>query len=41
MMRKQDSGFGIQDSEDTPMGIMILSLMPMVMLFWVLIERGL
>ena len=40
-MRKQDSGSGIQDSEDTPMGVMILSLMPMVWLFWFLLERGL
>ena len=30
-----------QDSEDTPMGVMILALMPMVWAFWFLIERGL
>ena len=40
-MRKQDSGFRIQDSDDTPIGLMIIMLMPMVWAFWALIEAGL
>lgn len=39
-MRNQKSEIRNQ-TEDTPMGVMILSLMPMVWLFWALLERGL
>lgn len=30
-----------QAEEDTPLGIIIMSLMPFAWLFWFLIERGL
>ena len=29
------------EEEDTPLGIMIMTLMPFAWLFWFLIERGL
>ena len=40
-MRKQGQGARGQEPEDTPIGVQILMLMPMVWAFWFLIERGL
>lgn len=39
--RNQGQGAGSQEPEDTPIGVQILMLMPMVWLFWQLIEWGL
>lgn len=37
----QKSEIGNQKCDDTPIGVQILALMPMVWLFWHLIEWGL